>query len=64
MVGRLRVRIIQEQQLELIHRLKLYREHEKLPETKNLNCLFMEGMEESEKEIHMEMIRFHREDKL
>ena len=61
-VGRLRVRIIHEQQLELIHRPKLYKEHEKSPEIKNPNFSFMEGMEELEKETLLETIRFHRED--
>lgn len=61
-VGRLRVRIIPEQQLELIHRPKLYKEHEKSLEIKNPNFSFMEGMEELEKETLLETIRFHRED--
>lgn len=53
-----------EQQLEQIRRLKLYREHERLHEIKNQNCLFMEEMGKLEKETHMEMIHFRREDKL
>lgn len=63
-VGKLRARITQEQQLEQIRRLKLYREHERLHEIKNQNCLFMEEMGKLEKETHMEMIHFRREDKL
>lgn len=59
---RLRVRITQEQLLELKHRPKLYREHEKSPEIKNQSFSFMEGMEGLEKETLSETIRFHRED--
>jgi hypothetical protein len=61
-VGRLRARIIHEQQLELIHRPKLYKEHEKSPEIKNPNFSFMDGMERLEKETLLETIRFRRED--
>ena len=61
-VGRLRARIIHEQQLELIRRSKLYKEHKKSPEIKNPNFSFMEGMEGLEKETLLETIRFHRED--
>lgn len=61
-VGRLRARITQEQQSELIHRPRLYKEHEKSPEIRNQNFSFMKGMEGLEKEILLETIRFHRED--
>ena len=58
--GKLKVRIIYGQQLGQIHRRKLLKEPGKLPVGKNRSFLFMEGMEEYVKEIHMVMIHILR----
>lgn len=54
--GKLKVKEISRLQLELIHRQRRSKLHEKSPEIRSLNWLSMVGMDESVRKILMGMI--------